>query len=292
METRSVCAVIATYHPSSRMLENMCSIFAQVQGLAVVDNGSNPDELDRMHAASQTVGFQLIENRENLGIAEALNQGVHWAKSHGYPWVILFDQDSRITDNFVDQMFVAWESHPDRERVASIHPTYVDPETGLKPLIRRASDGSPIMHSTSGALMPTWIFDRIGWFASEYFIDCVDFEYCFRIRAAGYLIVDTPQAVLLHAAGHPNRKFSFLGFTFRPTHHSAARRYYMSRNRIAVCRKYLSVFPSWVLRFMYDCSRETLKCFIGEKNRTRKFRNFLVGSWDGLTGRMGKREEL
>lgn len=257
-----------------------------------MDNGSNTDELDLLRDASQTLGFHLVENGENLGIAEALNQGVLWAKRKGYLWTILFDQDSEITDGFICQMFATLESHPDRERVASIHPRYVDPVTGVEPEVRRASDGGPVMSMTSGALMPTWIFDKIGWFATEYFIDFVDFEYCFRIRAAGYLIADSTQAVLLHAAGNANRKLTFLGFSFRPIHHSAMRRYYMSRNRVAVCRKYVCIFPGWVLQFMFDSFRETIKCFVGERDRARKFRNFLLGTWDGLAGRMGKRNNL
>jgi len=290
--TQSVCAVVVTYHPSPSMLENLRHVLAQVAGLVVIDNGSNADELGPLREASQSLGFQLIENEENLGIAEALNQGVRWAKSNGYPWVILFDQDSRITEGFIGQIFAAWESCPGRERVVSIHPKYVDPDTGAEPVVRRARDGGPIRSMTSGALMPVWIFDKIGWFASEYFIDFVDFEYCFRIRAAGYLIADSREAVLLHAAGHGKRRLAFLGFGFRPIHHSAARRYYMSRNRIAVYRKYLWVFPGWVLQFMYESLRETIKCFVGEQDRPRKFRNFLLGTWDGLTGRMGKREGL
>ncbi len=291
MTAQSVCAVIVTYHPSAKMLENIAQVLAQVQGLVVVDNGSNADELAPLRVASQTLGFQLIEDGKNLGLAEALNQGVRWAKSQGYPWVILFDQDSRITEGFIRQMFMAWESHPDRERVGSIHPKYVDPETGIEPLVRRARDGGPVVSTTSGALMPTWIFDRIGWFASEYFIDCVDIEYSLRARTADYLIADSTLAVLLHHAGHP-RRLSFLGFSFGPTHHSAMRRYYMSRNRIAVYRKYFRVFPRWVLQSMNESLRDTIKCFVGEQNRARKFRNFLLGTWDGLTGRMGKREGL
>src|SRR5258708_21284331 len=291
MTAQSVCAVIVTYHPSAKVLENIAQVLAQVQGLVVVDNGSNADELAPLRVASQTLGFQLIENGKNLGLAEALNQGVRWAKSQGYPWVILFDQDSRITEGFIRQMFMAWESHPDRERVGSIHPKYVDPETGIEPLVRRARDGGPVVSTTSGALMPTWIFDRIGWFASEYFIDCVDIEYSLRARTADYLIADSTLAVLLHHGGHP-RRLSFLGFSFGPTHHSAMRRYYMSRNRIAVYRKYFRVFPRWVLQSMNESLPDTIKCFVGEQNRARKFRNFLLGTWDGLTGRMGKREGL
>src|SRR5260370_28561735 len=175
MTAQSVCAVIVTYHPSAKMLENIAQVLAQVQGLVVVDNGSNDDELDPLRVASRTVGFKLIENGENLGIAEALNQGVFWAKSRGYPWVILFDQDSGITDGFIDQMLASWKSHPDRERVGSIHPKYVDPETGVEPVVRRAGDGGPVFSFTSGSLMPVWLFYKIGNFASRYFINSVDF---------------------------------------------------------------------------------------------------------------------
>ena len=203
MTVQSVCAVIITYHPSARMLENISQVFAQVQALVVVDNGSNREELDSLRAKKQSLGFQVIENGENLGIAEALNQGVRWAKNKGYPWVILFDQDSGISDGFVGQMFAAWESHPERERVGSIHPRYVDPETGIEAAVPRASDGGPVLPMTSGALMPVWIFDKIGWFASEYFIDLVDWEYGFRVRAAGYLVADSRQAKLAHAPGNP-----------------------------------------------------------------------------------------
>jgi rhamnosyltransferase len=291
MTVQSVCAVIVTYHPSAEMLRNMSKVLAQVQGLVVVDNGSTVDELTPLREASKTLGFHLIENGDNLGIAEALNQGVRWAKSNQYPWVILFDQDSEITDGFIDQMFATWNSHPEHARLGSMHPKYVDPKTGIESSMRRARDGGPVVSITSGALMPTWLFEKIGGFASEYFIDEVDIEYCYRIRAAGYLIADSRQAVLLHSVGHP-KKITFLGFSFQPTRHSAMRRYYMSRNRLAVWRKYFQIFPGWVLGSMYASLRETIKCFVAEQDRGPKFRNFLRGTWDGLTGRMGKREGL
>ena len=256
---QSVCGVIVTYHPTANMIENLSNVVTQVQGLIVVDNGSDAEELNRLRSASQNLGFHLIENRENLGIAEGLNQGIQWARNKNYSWVILFDQDSKITDGFVNQMYAAWQAHPARERVASMHPKYVDPDTGNELTFLRAEDGGPVTSMTSGALMPTWIFDKIGLFSAEYFIDQVDTEYCFRIRAAGYLVADSRDAVLLHATGFPERR-RFLFFSFEPTHHSALRRYYLSRNRIAVYKKYFHLFPGIISRAMYYASRETLKC--------------------------------
>ncbi len=281
--------MLVTYHPSAAMVGNLSKILMQVDRLVVIDNGSTEVESVALRSAQLNLGFHLIENKENLGIAEALNQGVRWAKSEGYSWVLLLDQDSELTDNLVASMFATWQQHPQRERIASTHPSYVDPNTGKTPKVRRAGDGGPVVSLTSGALMPSWIFDKIGLFSTSYFIDCVDHEYCFRIRAAGYLIADSGTAVLLHSVGHP-RVDSFCGFKFRPTHHGAIRRYYLSRNRIALYRTYFGVFPAWIARIMYDDLRETIKCFLREKNRGKKARNFLRGTWDGLTGRMGKRE--
>jgi len=291
MMAQRVCAVIVLFHPSTEMIENLQNIRKQVDALVAVDNGSTSAELGPVREVKDSLNFQLIENGENLGIADALNQGVRWAKSEGYDWVILFDQDSKITNGFIGQMFATWESHPERGRVGSMHPRYVDPDSGIEPVVRRANDSGPIISLTSGALMPLWIFDKIGGFASEFFIDWVDIEFSFRIRAAGFLIADSRQAVLLHGAGHPT-KLSLFGFTFRPDHHNAARRYYISRNQVVVFRKYFRVFPLWIVQSMYTSLRETTKCFIGEQDRLHKFRNFLLGTWDGLLGRMGRRENL
>ena len=288
---QSVCGVLVSYHPSVAMLQNLRKVLAEVQELIVVDNSSNATELDALRAASWDLGFHLIENGQNLGIAEALNQGVRWAKTEGYPWVLLLDQDSRMSDGFVEAMFELWRSHPKRDEIASIHPRYLHPQLGCRPLAPRAGDGSLVWCMSSGALMPTWIFDKIGWFASEFFIDWVDIEYCFRIRKAGYLIAESSEAILLHAPGH-SAPSSFLGFRFWPSHHSTVRRYYMSRNRIVVFRKYFFSLPLCTLKAMERALRDTAKCFLGEKDRPRKFRNFLLGTWDGLIGRMGQRERL
>jgi rhamnosyltransferase len=284
----SACAVIVTYHPSPAMVIQLSAMRAQVQGMVVVDNGSRPEEVASLRQAASEFDFQLIENGENLGIAEALNRGVAWAKARDFSWVILFDQDSSITDGFLNTMFETWEGHPCREKIASLHPRHVEPGTHVEGTIKRAPDGGPIVSMTSGALMPVWIFDRIGYFASEYFIDEVDTEYCLRIRAAGYILADSRDAVLVHRVGQ-SRYASLFGFRFRPTHHSAIRRYYMSRNRIAVFRKYITIFPAWMLQAMYATAKDIAKTLIGEEDRARKFRNFLLGTWDGLTGRMGKR---
>ena len=139
--------------------------------------------------------------------------------------------------------------------------------------------------------MPAWIFDRMGWFESKYFIDLIDWEYCFRIRAAGYLVADARHARLLHAPGNPSQN-KILGHTFISNHHNAMRRYYISRNGIVFSRKYLRVFPRWVVGRAYAQMKETIVCLLVEEERGRKLRNVLLGIWDALIGRMGRRVDL
>ena len=57
-------------------------------------------------------------------------------------------------------------------------------------------------------------------------------------------------------------------------------------------RRYFRVFPRFVLQQMHMELIETIKCFVADRDRLHKLRNFLLGSWDGLTGRMGKREGI
>jgi rhamnosyltransferase len=287
LNVHDICAIIVTYHPTPHMVTNIGKVLEQGTSVIVVDNGSCAEELAPLNQLSSIPGFQLLENGENLGIAEALNHGIIRAKQQGFSWVALFDQDSEITEHYFSIMLQTWNSHPYRDRVASLHPRYVEAGTDIEPVIERAADGGPMVSITSGALMPIWIFDRIGLFASEYFIDEVDTEFCLRIRAAGYTLADSREAVLLHSVGNP-KAASVLGFRFRPTHHSVIRRYYMTRNRIVTFRKYFRHFPGWMLGSMYLGLKDTAKCLIGEGDRARKFRAIVLGSWDGWVGKTGK----
>jgi hypothetical protein len=36
---------------------------------------------------------------------------------------------------------------------------------------------------------------------------------------------------------------------------------------------------------MYESFREKIKSFVVEENRARKYRNFLLGTWDDLKGK-------
>ena len=90
---------------------------------------------------------------------------------------------------------------------------------------------------TSGNLVNMKIYNAVGGYNEEYFIDCIDFDFSLRVRRAGYKIFKDPAALLFHELGEKNhlpklyKKYYAL--------HSPLRRYYMFRNFLFLARKYL-----------------------------------------------------
>lgn len=291
MIANNVCAVVVTFHPDADVFENFSKLREQVQALVVVDNGSSEAEISSLRAASSRLSFQLIENRENLGIAAALNTGIHWAESNAFQWVILFDQDSAVTEGFMDAMFHAYETNPKRERLAILAPRYIDKRSGAA-IFQGAKNGELETAMTSGSLMRVSLFQEHGYFQEELFIDAVDYEYSLRLRSKGYLIEECHDAVLLHSPGNPT-VLRFCGIRlFQTANYSPLRRYYQDRNRVWVARRYWRNFPIFCIRLFKYSVHEHLKTILGEAQKWDKCYFACMGIADGLRGRMGKTNRI
>jgi rhamnosyltransferase len=286
-----VCAVIITFRPNAEALANLAKVRPQVQDLVVVDNGSSAEALDPFREASGDLHFTLIENGENLGIAAALNIGVAWAKSQRYPFIVLFDQDSTITSGFIHNMLATYCDFPHRDRLAIVTPSQIEKSTGRARLFETLPDGGPLVAITSGSLMPTRIFDICGFFEEDLIIDCVDHEYCLRARSRGYTLAQSAHAVLRVSVGAV-REYRFLGLSFNATHHSAPRRYYITRNRLVLIRRYWRQHPRWCYGTFKDIVKNSLAACAVEEQPISKLVNTLRGTLDALRGRMGKVVEL
>jgi rhamnosyltransferase len=292
MIENNVCAIVVTFHPDVDVFENLSKLRAQVQALVVVDNGSAEKSIGLLRAEALQLGFELIENCENLGIAAALNVGLHWAESNSYKWVILFDQDSAITEGFIDAMLHAYETSPRRDRLAIVAPRYLDKRSGSAISQGVAENGELETAMTSGSLMLTALFREQGYFQEELFIDAVDYEYSLRLRGRGYLIEECGNAVLLHSPGTPTI-IRFCGIRlFQTANYSPLRRYYQERNRIWVVRRYWRKYPLFCMKLFKYSLHEFLKTLLGESEKWSKCSYATIGIMDGLRGRMGKTDRL
>jgi rhamnosyltransferase len=292
MEKKSVCAVVVTYRPDAAVLDNLAAIRPQVQGLVVVDNGSSEEKLNRLRLAAPDMGFTLIENGDNLGIATGLNIGVKWAQSEGYTWVALFDQDSTAPPSFIDTMRRAYDTNRRGDRAALLVPRYIDSRLGHPLPANYAANGSLQVAMTSGSLMPVAIFSQEGWFEESFFIDGVDYEYCLRLRSRGYSVEECTEAVLLHAPADFTECRLNGSRLFLTSNYSAERRYYRDRNKIWMMRKYCTRYPAFFLSTLASSLKDCLKILLAENDKRRKVFHMALGVRDGLLGRMGKTVQL
>jgi rhamnosyltransferase len=285
----NVCAVVVTFHPDGIVLHNLAAVRPQVQHLIVVDNGSTDEELIPLRSASSTLNFNLLENGENLGIASALNLGIHRGEALGANWFLLLDQDGCVTENYTATMLQAFAASPSKDRLAILAPRLVDRRFGHTLAPPTVTGAQLQVASTSGTLTPLRIFERAGYFRDELFIDGVDTDYSLRVRSLDYTVEECTAAILLHSPGTPSyHRFFFRRKPFQSANYSPIRRYYQERNKIWVARHFWPRFRPFLLSQFKLSLIDFTKMVLVEDNKAEKSRFFLRGILDGLRNHLGK----
>lgn len=287
----NTCAVMVTHRPDADLSERIARIWPQVDKLVVVDNGSGNAELSRLQQLSLEIGFHLISNSQNLGVATAFNQGLCQAAEEGYTWVLTLDHDTIVADDMIETLSAVYEEFPQRDRLAIIGSNYIDLNSGKLLFDGNGDDGCSWREgkavTTSGSLMCLPIYTAIGPLRDEFFIDCVDVEYCVRARCRGFRIVLSRKPVMHHAVGAITMH-KLLWKTTTTSNHSPARRYYMARNNLALSREYLFREPVFVLESFCWYLKSIIVMCLFERERLHKLRRIVVGAFDGLFSNFGR----
>ena len=255
--------------------------------MIAVDNGTSGTALESLRELTRGPKFTLIENGENVGIALALNQGVLECRRLGCQWVALFDQDSEVTDGFVEKMIEDFHQFRKSKDILQIVPRYLDPATGKEEPVSRYDDGGLFLTITSGSVFPISAFDQLGLFRKELFIYCVDDDFSLRIRAAGKYIGLSPNAVLLHQSGNPTYR-RFMGRLIATKNYRPESRYYYGRNKVWLLRTYWRHFPRLIVPTLRQLFTIPFKIALMEEKPWPKVSMFYRGVLHGLAGRMGK----
>lgn len=269
---------IVTYQPDlQRLRENVAA--ARDNRLAghliIADNHS--DSLPDIHDAAADA--LIISNEENTGIAHALNQICQQALRLGYEWVVTLDQDSVMPPGILDE-YARYTSQTD---VGIICPAIEDRNTGLE--YSPVSEGTEYIAQciTSGNLVRLEAWQRVGGFTEELFIDGVDFDFCIRLRDAGYKILRTHNVRLTQEVGHARRIPLPFHHQMTLLHHSPTRLYYIARNYLYIGRRYQqrAHWTAEVAKRMF-----IVLCF--ERDKWQKLRHMLLGIRDYRRGQMGR----
>jgi rhamnosyltransferase len=232
--------------------------------------------------------LKIIFNAENTGIAVALNTGIEEAKKLKAEWVLTLDHDSELLPDSLPKAMSDFASLGKgiKEKCGIIALKYIErdimkpPETLSPDVFKKLSYAM-----TSGNLTRMDVLEKAGRFEEKLFIDQVDNDMDFRIRKAGYVILEAQNNYILHELGESEK---VLGFTIR--NYSPVRRYYLCRNCVYILKKYFFSFPLNTARIAGGSILGGLfKVILFEKQKLQKIRFTVEGVFDGIFNRYGKK---
>lgn len=291
MKKEKIACVVVTYNPDGGFKESFASLKEQVGRMIIVDNGSNKEAIKMLeNIASNNSDTELILNKDNLGIATALNIGVKSAKKQNFQWVITMDQDSKAAPDMVKIMMSTYEGlgEKEKEEVLSIFPNFVDESVQS---IEENSTGEEYQYVdadiTSGNLVRMDVFDKVGYFDDTLFIDLVDTDFCMKLNLANIKMIKVNKAILFHQLGEGKRVKTLIG-GFNTSNHSALRRYYMTRNRFYTWEKYKELNSFTLNRDKKLFVKEFAKVILGEEDRINKVKMIVKGYCHYKKGIRGK----
>lgn len=296
-------ALLITYNPSHDLSARLDFLLAHFNLIILVDNGSNPEAraLIQEQVLQRGEELKVILNPSNHGVATALNQGFALAIQLGYEFLICLDQDSLPKPDMKDVLARAYQSHPNREKLAILAPDIIEASLGKPSLyirsrnwlfFERVACQEGILRNvsfviTSGSMYCLELYQKIGPLRDDFFIDAVDTEYCLRAQTKGYEISVACEAGIEHYLGNRQTK-QLLGKTHHPTFHPPFRWYYINRNRVRMILLYGWRFPHWFFHEIAISITSLLRMLLFENQRKTKVLAILMGIWDGLTNQLGE----
>jgi rhamnosyltransferase len=283
---------MVTFNPGREIEENVRGLSPQVGTLCIVDNGSRPESLKYLHSLVRFENVELVENNKNLGIAGALNIGVVCALSRGYFWTAIFDQDTTAPPDYCRSMLKNYRKLKRKDRIAALSSSYRYEPSGIRVRFGgppTASHSFPKVSIGSGTVFKTWVFEKIGFFDEDLFLDYVDFDFFLRMRKNNYRLVEFNNVLLNHRLGDLACE-SRLGVLISTSRHGALRRCLIARNRLILYRRYFGFDPVWTVRDAKNFLLETLKIIFFEDEKTVKICATAKGVAKGLPRFLSGRE--
>lgn len=261
----------------------------------VVDNGSEDDSGDRLKLDFDEI--TLLKNSENLGFTGGNNRGLEYALEKDFDLVMLLNNDTVVTPNFVQPLVTAISKpeigavqpkilfNKEREVIWNVgsHFNYFwfYPKTrGGGKVDKGQYDRLMSIPWVTGCcfLISTSLIREIGLLDDQFFIYYEDTDWSLRIRRQSLDLLVVPDSLIYHEVGSSHKKRSSDGEgNLSPFAH-----YVTIRNHIFLLRKHHSVWnlPSGliyqILKLIAYLAYFTLK------GRPKKRRATLKGFWDGF----------
>ena len=249
-----VTAVVVSYNTREELRRCLASIRAHAGlpcDVVVVDNASADGSADMVH--TEFPEARLVRNRENVGFSRANNQGLREATA---PCVLILNSDAELTPGALPALAALLATRP---RLGAVGPRTLSPDgtvqvsfgPALTPLSEwrqrrlvrgvKRHDPTALADATARADVeqePDWLsgscllarrdaLDAVGGFDEGFFLYEEDADLCLRLRRAGWGILFTPAAQVVH---HLGRSMEADPARARLEYHRSHLRFYRKHN--------------------------------------------------------------
>ena len=234
-----------------------------------VDNGDNSASLPEV--------LHYISMEGNKGIAAALNAGVEYLASQGCDAVLTMDDDSAFPADDAEAILSIVKEKLGEYGIVGLNFNQF-PEEKTDSLI----DCNCWL--TSGNIVSVDAWRAVGGYREELFIDYVDFDFCNRLRKAGYKVGYLRDYSIAHTIGNPI-EFHLFRKKYHAMNHSVIRNYYRFRNARFLSKEDPKAFEKEYLKEVFW---QLPKMLLFEDNRKEKLSMIKQGLKDGRIGKLGK----
>ena len=193
-ESRSLCALIAILRANSELSRHF--------SLIIYDNSPLEQRLD----LDANFKIQYQHDPRNAGLATAYNFAIGQAETENHDWLLLLDQDTLVTREFLDELKACAEQLRPEDNVASIVPKLIvdgricspaphfldqvrhqfeRPGDAIGREISGIQAGRPSAYNSGSALRVSAL-RAVGGFPEEYWLDYLDHAVFHSLAAHGY----------------------------------------------------------------------------------------------------------
>lgn len=209
----------------------------------------------------------LIFLKNNSGIAKAQNIGINYFfKYSNIKNILFFDQDSCMEINEIKKLQMMLYSEK-IDSVALVGPgMYKYKNSGICEVTETIS---------SGSMIPVKVLSEIGLFKEDYFIDFVDYEWCWRAHNYGLKVYVIGDVKINHQTENDVQR------RFGHTMESPYRLYYIYRNLFWALKDTNMGFNfelKWLLRYFIKAFFQVIIA----NNRINRLRQISLGVFDGV----------
>jgi GT2 family glycosyltransferase len=165
--------------------------------IMVQDNSPSIEEsVPESLRTSFPISLEYHHNPENPGLAYSYNRALDRAKEHKIPWLLLLDQDTRVTLQFLTQLIKNIQQSKSESCCAFV-PQLICDQLVLSPQIvgsvfyRRLTKGfsgvvgEPLIAFNSAACIRVQALTAIGGFPEEFWLDYLDHMVFHSLQKAG-----------------------------------------------------------------------------------------------------------